>query len=236
MLNQRGFSLTELLIGSAVGLLVIAGAVQLYLLNLRVTGDNLRISRLNQELRATLDLLRNDLRRAGYWALEPGSGDPADNPFQTAGNRVHFGQVSGEADDSCILYSYDLNSDRLVGVGEAGNPGPATTGVNLEQFGFRLREGVVQMRNGGDSFDCTSGSWQAITDPDTEIIILQFTLTETCSNLIDSMQACSSAEPALLHRHIAIAIEGRSRSDTSVTQQLTSTVAIANDILLAAYP
>lgn len=236
MLKQHGFSLTELMIGSAVGLLVIAGAAQLYLLNLRATSDNLRISRLNQELRATLDLLHNDLRRAGYWALEPDSGDPADNPFQSAGNRVRLGHVTGEADDSCILYSYDLNSDQLVGVGAAGTPGLATTAVNLEQFGFRLRDGVIQMRNGGSSFDCTTGSWQAITDPDTEITTLQFTLMETCSNLLDTTQTCLSGEPALLARRIGIAIDGRSRSDNAVSQQLTSTVTIANDILLAAYP
>lgn len=236
MLKQRGFSLTELMIGSAVGLIVIAGAVQLYLLNLRATLDNLRLSRLNQELRATLDLLQNDLRRAGYWSFVPGAENPADNPFQNEDNRLRLGHAPAEAADTCVLYSYDANADGRVGVGAAGALGPAVSTANLEQFGFRLRDGKVQMRNGGSAFDCHSGSWQAISDPDTEIMRLHFTLTETCSNPLDPEHACRSGDPALLRRRVAIVIAGRSRSDNTVTHQLDSTVAIANDRLLSAHP
>lgn len=236
MLKQRGFSLTELMIGSTVGLMVIAGAVQMYLLNLRAATDNLRLSRLNQELRATLDLLHNDLRRAGYWSFAPGLDAPADNPFQSDANRLRLDHAPGENDASCILYSYDANADGRVGVGAAGAPGLTTSTANLEQFGFRLRDGQVQMRNGGSVFDCRSGSWQAITDPDTEIITLQFTLTATCSNLRDSGTACASGDPALLQRRVAMVIDGRSRSDRRVHQHLTSRVTIANDRLFIAHP
>lgn len=236
MLKERGFTLTELMVGSTVGLIVVAGALQLYMLNLRAATDNLRLSRLNQELRATLDLLHNDLHRAGYWSFAPGVDSPADNPFQNEDNRLRLGHAPGENDASCILYSYDANADGRVGVGAAGSPGLSTSTANLEQFGFRLRNGQVQMRNGGGSFDCRSGSWQAITDPDTEITTLHFALTETCSNLRDPATACASGAPALLQRRVTLAIDGHSRSDSRVHQQLTSTVAIANDLLLAVYP
>lgn len=236
MLRQRGFSLTELMIGSAIGLLVIAGAVQFYLLNLRATTDNLRLSRLNQELRATLDLLQNDLRRAGYWSFMPGAESPADNPFQSEGNRLRLGHAPGEREDTCILYSYDANADGRVGVGAAGSPGLTTSTANLEQFGFRLRNGQVQMRNGGSAFDCRSGSWQNVTDPDTEITALHFTLTETCSNLRAPDTACSSGDLALVQRRVSIVFGGRSRGDNAVSHQLTSTVAVANDLLLATHP
>lgn len=236
MLKQRGFSLTELMIGSAVGLLVIAGAIQLYLLNLRATADNLRLSRLNQELRATLDLLHNDVRRAGYWSFMAGVDNPADNPFQTEGNRLRLGHAPGESEDSCILYSYDANADGRVGVGAAGVPSLTASTVNLEQFGFRLRNGQVQMRNGGSIFDCRSGSWQNISDPDTDIIALHFTLTATCDNLLDIESACAAGDPALVQRRVAITIHARSRSDNTASHQLSSTVAIANDLLLATYP
>lgn len=234
--DQHGFSLMELMVGSAVGLLVIAGALQLYVVNLRATTDTLRLSRLNQELRGTLDLLNNDLRRAGYWAFEPGSASPLDNPFQTAGNDVQLGAVAGEAADSCVLYSYDLNGDLRVGVGPSGTPGPTTSTANLEQFGFRLRAGQIQMRNGGNSFSCTRGSWQAVTDPDTEITRLRFGLQQTCIDLLDHEQPCTAGDPGLLRRSVRIDIQARCRSDTAITQQLTSTVAIANDKLIAALP
>ena len=233
--SMLGFSMTELMIGSAIGLLVIAGALQLYMLNLRGTTDNLRLSRLNQELRATLELLRNDLRRAGHWAIEPGAANPADNPFQADGVDVRLGQAAGEAANSCVLYSYDLNGDRLVGVGPSGTAAPNTSNANLEQFGFRLRAGQVQMRNGGGSFDCASGSWQAVTEQDTEITIFGFEIAHDCINLRDLAQPCAIDEPALLRRRVHIAIDGRSRSDNRIVQQLNSTVVVANDKLLALF-
>ncbi len=226
----------ELMVGSTVGLLVIAGALQLYVVNLRATSDTLQLSRLNQELRGTLDLLTNDLRRAGYWAFTPGTVSPLENPFQTDANDLQLGQGTGEIENSCILYSYDLNSDLQVGVGPSGVAGPTTSTSNLEQFGFRLRAGQIQMRNGGSSFNCTSGSWQAVTDADTEITVLQFGLQETCINLLDVEQACTAGDPGLLRRSVNIALQARSRSDTAITHQLTNSVALANDKLLSAAP
>ncbi len=236
MLIQRGFSLVELMIGSTVGLLVIAGALQLYTLNLRATSDNLRLSRLNQELRATLELLRGDLRRAGYWALQPGSDFPEHNPFQSAANDIQLGAAGGEADASCILYSYDRNGDGLVGVGPSGTPGSATSNANLEQFGLRLRNAQAQLRSGGSSFSCDSGSWQAITDPDTEITQLQFEIASACFNLQDTGAACSSGAAALLHRQVRITLAARSHSDNSISHSITHNVSIANDKLFATYP
>jgi len=236
MLRQCGFSLTELMVGSTVGLLVIAGALQLYVVNIRATSDTVRLSRLNQELRGTLDLLTNDLRRAGYWAFTPGSVTPTDNPFQTDSNDVQLGNSTGEPDNSCVLYSYDLNSDLRVGVGPCGIASPTTSTSNLEQFGFRLRAGQIQMRNGGSPFTCTGGSWQAITDADTEVTGLQFALQEICINLLDVELPCSAGDPGMLRRSIRIALRARSRSDTTITHQLTNSVAFANDKLLITVP
>jgi type II secretory pathway component PulJ len=235
MLKQSGFSLTELMVGSTVGLLVIASALQLYALNVRATADTLRVSRLNQELRATLDLLRRDLRRAGYWAGEPGLTRPLDNPFHAPGNDVALGSAPGEVDASCILYSYDANGDRLVGVGPSGAASATASTDNLEQFGFRLRNEQMQMRHGGAVFDCGSGSWQAVSDPDTAITRLEFTLLEDCIGLHDTMQPCAAGEPGLLRRRVRIVIEGHVRSDPDIVQHLDTTVSIANDKLIAAH-
>lgn len=236
MLNQSGFSLTELMVGSSAGLLVIATALHLYALNVRATADTLRVSRLNQELRATLDLLRGDLRRAGYWAGEPGITQPQHNPFHAPGNDLALGHVAGEPADSCILYSYDANGDRRVGVGPGGAAGATTSTTNLEQFGFRLRNAQIQMRNGGTPFSCGGGSWQAVSDTDTAITRLQFTLLDECISLTDTSRPCAAGDPGLLRRRVRIAIEGHSRSDPSIVQRLDTTVSIANDKLISAHP
>lgn len=236
MLNQSGFSLTELMVGSTVGLLVIASALHLYALNVRATADTLRVSRLNQELRATLTLLHAELRRAGYWAGEPGLTRPQDNPFHAPDNDLRMGNAAGEAADSCILYSYDANGDRRVGVGPGGTAGATTSTDNLEQFGFRLRNGQVQMRNGGAPFGCAGGSWQAVSDPDTAVTRLAFALQETCINVTDTAQPCATGAPALLRRSVRIVIEAQVRSNPDIVQHLDTTVSIANDKLVTAYP
>ena len=63
--SQRGLSLVELMVGIAVGLFVVAGAVMVVTTQL---GDNRRLlldAQLQQDLRATLDIVTREVRRAG---------------------------------------------------------------------------------------------------------------------------------------------------------------------------
>lgn len=234
--RQAGFSLTELMVGTAVGLIVIAGALQLYVTSVCANADSLRLTRLNQELRAITDLIRNELRRSGYWAGEPGAEHPLDNPFQSSLNDIRVGEAAGEAARSCVLYSYDLNGDTRVGVGPGGVAGPRASMANMEQFGMRLRAGRVQMRTGGDPFDCSVGSWQAVSDPDTEITRLQFRIEDICVSLDPDNGVCVTGSPALLRRKVEIGIAAANRAAPDIRHSLTSEVVIANDKLFAAYP
>ena len=64
----RGLSLVELLVGTAIGLMVAAAAASVVSAGLR---ENRRVqleARLMQDLRSTAELVARDLRRAGYWA------------------------------------------------------------------------------------------------------------------------------------------------------------------------
>ena len=66
--GQRGLSLVELLVGLALGLLVVAGgAALLARQHLREHRALLLEARLMQDLRTAADLVARDLRRAGYW-------------------------------------------------------------------------------------------------------------------------------------------------------------------------
>ena len=242
--STQGFSLIELMIGSVLGLIVVAGALQLYLTNIQATSHSVRSSRLNQELRASLDMLSRELRRSGYWAGEPMVDRPFDNPFQTHTNDLRVDRHPGEAESSCILYSYDLNADKQVGVGASGSAGAQHNRVNLEQFGLRLRNGRLQLRNGGNRFDCGSGVWQGISDADTEITRLAFQLHVQCIPLSTSVTTgaatgvadCTPGRPALLRRRVAIQLAARSRSDGGISHQLDSEVLIGNDKLLRNHP
>ena len=75
--QQRGFSLTELLVGLATSMFLLAGVLGMFSSTLSSQGSNLKQTRLNQELRNMMDLMSRDIRRAGYWSLASYAAQPA---------------------------------------------------------------------------------------------------------------------------------------------------------------
>ena len=64
---QRGFSLVELLVATAVGLVLTTWAISMFVTSL---GNNRKLiteAQVNQNLRAAADLITREVRRAGYW-------------------------------------------------------------------------------------------------------------------------------------------------------------------------
>ncbi|WP_101048453.1 PilW family protein [Macromonas nakdongensis] len=66
--KQKGVSLVELMIGLTVGLIVLAAATTFAVNNLKANRDAVNAARLNQDLRAIMDLMVRDIRRAHYTA------------------------------------------------------------------------------------------------------------------------------------------------------------------------
>jgi len=67
MRRQSGFGLVELMIGLAVGLIVVAAALSLLSTSMARSNDNIKMTRLDQELRQVMSMLSRDLRRATSW-------------------------------------------------------------------------------------------------------------------------------------------------------------------------
>src|SRR6185369_13368249 len=109
--SQRGFGLIELMVAVAVGFIVIFAGGSVYLTTLSSSNDTTRLTRLNQDMRTILDIMVQDIHRAGQW----GGATPGVN------NNLFTSRTSGagtdifiSADNTCILYSYDVNQDVLV--------------------------------------------------------------------------------------------------------------------------
>jgi type II secretory pathway component PulJ len=64
---QAGFGLVELMIGLAVGMIVVAAAMGLMTTTLSNSNDSIKMARLDQELRQVMTMLSRDLRRATSW-------------------------------------------------------------------------------------------------------------------------------------------------------------------------
>ena len=97
--KQSGFTLIELMIGMAVGLIVLSGALYLYLQIFRASQTTLASTQLNRELGILVDTMSGEIRRHGYFATSGA------NPYQASSSAGI--SISG----SCILYGYDVNAD-----------------------------------------------------------------------------------------------------------------------------
>ena len=236
--KQRGVTLVELMIASTISLIALAAVVTTYSATARHSTHQLQSAHLRQQVYGIVHLVGRDVRRAGYWQFDPGVHSPAANPFQTGENRLRIAALPGESANSCILLTYDLDRDGLVGTGQCarGRCADASDDDNVEQFGFRLRGQTIQARYGGATPACDSGYWQAVSDPDVEITRLVFGLHEHCVNLADPARACDEAQAQLRQRAVSIDIAAQLRDRPDTTFSLTRQVVVRNDRLQEATP
>lgn len=135
----RGFSLVELMVALAAGLIVSGAVIAFLLSSMKSNGEYVQSTRLTQELRNTLDLVTRDLSRAGYndnsllFVSLPNVSKFApmfikDNaPIVTAGTADTYDNADPRG---CVIYAYDRTfplgykddgtCDDVTGCGTAG--------------------------------------------------------------------------------------------------------------------
>lgn len=183
--SEAGLTLVELLIGVLLGTIVAAGALSVYVMSIQGQTDNIQLARLNQDMRAMMDIMVRDIRRAGFVTDNP---EPEadggylsslkNNPFFAATNDLAIYN-----NGSCIVYSYNRNHPYEK---TQAPPDNIIKVDNDERLGFRLSSGNLQMRLSGNtnaSCNAEGDSWQSITEPEVEITALKFTLTSSTLNV-----------------------------------------------------
>jgi prepilin-type N-terminal cleavage/methylation domain-containing protein len=215
--RQHGLSLVEMMVGLAVGLLVVAGATMVVTSQL---GDNRRLlleTQLQQDLRASSDIITRDLRRAGGWAdtaslgLWSPSAAATSNPYSAA--TPASGVTASQVD-----YAYFRA------------PGAPTV------YGFRLNNGVLQSLLGG--------TWQDLTDARV-MTVTTFNIAARegppqqtpCPKLCPGLPAPATAcWPAVSVRDFVVDITAQSVADPAVQRSLSTTVRVRNDLVTGACP
>lgn len=204
----RGLSLVELMVGIAVGLMVVAGAS---FVAVNQIGDNRRLTletQVQQDLRAAADLIARDLRRAGYWGNSQQGLWQGSNPAAASNPYADAGAAAGQID-----FSYARDADNLVD-------------ANSEEFGFKLDGGAIKMLIGG--------TWQQLTDP-TVLQVTGFTVTPQSQSV---QQACfkeclgggKACWPTLEIRRYDIEITGHAVADSNVVRSVRESVRLRNDV------
>jgi prepilin peptidase dependent protein B len=248
---QLGLNLIELMVGLVVGLVVLAAISTVYLNTARGSRDTMNANRLNQDLRAVMDIMVADIRRAGYWGTAVSG---STNPFTVRTSPATDIFVSA----GCILYSYDATYNA------ASTAGATDAGVDF--FGFQLNAGAVQTVTPGTAMNdtsvaCNTLTWSNLTDP---AVITIDTLTfstaspgggepgSKCVNAttgatwtaaVSTQAACADATAAgyvapgasddlAETRQITILITAHHVSDTTLVRTLTESVLVRNNRII----
>ncbi|KAF3983325.1 MAG: prepilin-type N-terminal cleavage/methylation domain-containing protein [Methylococcales symbiont of Hymedesmia sp. n. MRB-2018] len=201
--SQRAFSLIELLISITIGLFMTTTALTIYLSIVKADSDNLKLIRLNQDLRATMGLIVRDLRRAGFNAhAAEDIIDAKASPFQT---------LNVDTDNSCINYSYDLNEDGIL-----------NTKKNKENFAFRLNAGAIESSR--SKTDCTNTGWATLTDK----FLTNISVFNVTDPDIDDDGNPGITSNGVTSHQITITITANLIRDTAVTRTITEIVEVRN--------
>lgn len=228
----QGVSLVELLVGLAIGLFLLAGALSLFSQQSKTAMSVTLEAQLNRNLRQAADFLEQDLRRAGAWenavaGAPSATRAPIANPHSTL-----------TATASSIEYSYGQDNARQQ-----------PSGLNLantdEQFGVRLNNGTLEAAVG-------QGRWQPLTDTRaveiTRFVVMprvtsasasdacrktccEAVLLPTCPQ-VNAPQGC----PKVQRVAYDIEIGGRSRRDPRLARVLNSQVQVRNELIVGMCP
>lgn len=251
--HQSGFTLTELMISVTLSMSVIGSLLTSYAATQINTVKLLSSNRLDQDLSALINLMANEMRRVGYRANLTETYLPNTNPpvetetstLQLYSNSSSETQASVTGVGTCLLYTYDRDEDGQFELHEAA--------------GFRLVDGVVQMRvavTSSTSQGCTSAnnSWISLTDPDfITVTSLTFNLGESrCFNTrepdevdndqdgqvdnpeefncySESQPVAASGDTTVEARQIRITLTANLESDSFIEQTYTLYERIRND-------
>lgn len=127
------------MIGLATGLFLLAGVVGIFSMNLKSNSDNLKMTRLNQELRSAIDLMQREIRRTGYWHLAASAASPPGNlvPSATSGlvtltvnNDYNTGTVDAFTDFSGEMVGLQIVADGAAAT-IAGYTSPSLVSANV---------------------------------------------------------------------------------------------------------
>jgi type IV pilus assembly protein PilW len=217
--QSRGISLVEMMVGIAIGLIIVAAA------SLMVAGqlaDNRRLlleTQIQQDLRAAAELMTRELRRAGYWK---------DVHRSTAASAELLGRLQNPY--SAMTPSFSEGGSTLVSFGYADRERTENNAVDDdEQLGFRLNGTVIESQLG-------RGNWQALTDPGV-MRVTGFSVAPRLQEVVlECALACSAGAticpPRQQLRSYQVEIQAEAVHDSRVQRSIRTLVRVRNDLIV----
>jgi prepilin peptidase dependent protein B len=212
--NQRGFTLIELMVANTLGLILILVLLTMAIHIINTSRLLINNNRVTADLQSTLNLISNDVHRAGYWGttVQAINANTQNNPFAASPITIN---------SSCLLFMYDRDAN--------GSAADSNNALLNEHFGYRLNTTTHVIEalttDNASNFNCTaiSTDWVAITDPNV--------ITVTAFNIIDNAVVIPMVidTHSLTRSSMVLTLTGNLTGSTTSTTSLTQTVFIQND-------
>lgn len=245
--KERGFSLIELMVSLAAGLIVVGAVVAFALASVQANSEYVSSTRLTQELRTSLDTVTDDLRRAGYdenalfYVARPATFTGA-SPFSKV-----FVSSTGD----CVIYAYDRTGGVAgtldLGNGEVRGVRRATRTVNGQTVGvleFAESSGTIQPACDGAApsyaslpYACSSNGWCPLSDPGiVNVTAFQLVNDRPLSAGVPGLiaGAAGSAVLPMQLRKYQVRISGQLVGTPTITRTLATDVRVRSDCVRAA--
>ena len=229
-----GWSLVELMLALALGLLLLSTSLQFAAVQVDEQRRLLLESRLTQDLRTAVELIARDVRRSGHWGdVSGGVWDGTQPDGALLANPYRGAVLNGPPAAPWLGYSYsrDLTEDQR--------------NSNQEKFGLRLNPDsqVVEWRLSGSALAPDERDhWQALTDPALlRVTRLSIRLEAQRQSLLGwcPQTHCGGqpdCPPERIQRWVWIALDAQDRRDSRIQRTLATQMRLRNDEVNGACP
>lgn len=246
--TTRGLSMVELLVGLALGLLIVAAAGQLLAAQATEHRQRVAQAQLQQDLRAALDLVARELRRSGSLgpdatlarhvaAPEGRAATPRANRHAAVLEPAVATGPDATTDNLRLAYRADAEGPAADQAAGGSHADDAASGTTPDTARFRLNRdrGVLEARLG-------EGHWQALTDPaTTRVTHFAVTRRPDAHRPLPCAKPCpddggTACWPAVVARQFELQLTAASRQRPAVVHTLRTRVTLRNELLAVFEP
>lgn len=212
--SQRGLSIVELMVGLTIGLIVVAAATQVVVTQLNENRKLLTEMQVQQDLRATADIITRELRRAGArTSPETGIWQSESAPAQANALSAVTPETGANSE---LRYSYRRTAGDTIGA---------------LGYGFQLSAGRIQSRIGGAWQDLTDARTLKVTSFTVKPVLDPAPLPLPCPKFCPDALESTACWPTITVRRYEVAISAVAANDPTVTRSIRTTATLRNDVV-----
>jgi len=244
--RQSGASLMEVLIAMSISMVVTASMVALMANSLGTTGRIIKMTKLSDDMRTTMQMMTRDVRRSSYNGKSMycyATSDCTENATVTlpdGSTMVLADDINIEVDvngNTCFTFLTDRDQDGDSTEYDSDPKVDSAGGFRRAQVdpdGTGNTVGVIEMWTGNAAPNCSAAagaeSWVQITNPE-NMDIFAFSVDE---NLSYTQEIFNDGVSSLSQkvRKIRMNMQGQLVLDNTIVRRIEDVISVRNDLLL----